>query len=113
MDPREAIKPHPQGCVICFEIVPGSSRLAVPSGYNPWRRSLEAHLTEEPIRGRANLQLVGELARTLGISEQSVELMSGQRSSKKTILVIGMGRDEALAALAQRLQMPDGREFKD
>lgn len=110
MDPSEAVKSHPQGCVICFEIVPGCSRLAVPSGYNPWRRSLEAHLTEEPIKGRANRQLMEQLARILGISEQKIELMSGQRSTKKTILVKGMGREEAWAVLAQKLQLPYGQE---
>jgi len=107
MDPGEAIKPHPQGCVISFEIVPGCSRLSVPSGYNPWRRSLEARLTEEPIKGRANRQLVEQLARTLGISEQKVVVMSGQKSSKKSILVQGITRDEAQAALAGKLALTD------
>ena len=107
MDPGEAIKPHPQGCVISFEIVPGCSRLSVPSGYNPWRRSLEAHLTEEPIKGRANRQLLEELARTLGVSEQNVVVMSGQKSSKKSILVQGITRDQAQAVMAQKLAMTD------
>lgn len=107
MDHGEAIKTHPQGCVISFEIVPGCSRLSVPSGYNPWRRSLEARLTEEPIKGRANRQLVEELARKLGVSEQKVVVMSGQKSSKKSILVQGITRDEAQAVLAQKLALTD------
>jgi len=69
MDLCEAVKPHPLGCIISFDVVPGSSRLVVPSGFNLWRKSIEAHLTEEPSRGRANRQLTEELARTLGISE--------------------------------------------
>ena len=107
MDPGEAIKAHPQGCVISFEIVPGCSRLTVPSGYNPWRRSLEARLTEEPIKGRANKQLMEELARTLGVPEQNVVVMSGQKSSKNSILVMGLMRDEAYALLAQKLAVTD------
>mgnify|MGYP000865109773 FL=1 len=107
MDPGEAIKSHPQGCVISFEIVPGCSRMLVPSGYNPWRRSLEARLTEEPIKGRANRQLLEELARALGISEQKVVVMSGQKSSKKSILVQGITRDQAQSVLARKLAMTD------
>ena len=110
MDPGEAIKAHPQGCVISFEIVPGCSRLTVPSGYNPWRRSLEARLTEEPIKGRANRQLQEELARALGVSEQNVVVMSGQKSAKKSILVQGITKDEAQAALAGKLAQADNRK---
>ena len=110
MDPGEAIKAHPQGCVISFEIVPGCSRLSVPSGYNPWRRSLEARLTEEPIKGRANRQLMEELARILRVSKQKVEMMSGQKSSKKSILVQGITRDQAQSVLARKLAMTDIRK---
>jgi uncharacterized protein (TIGR00251 family) len=113
MSLSEAIRPHPQGCVISFEIVPGSSRLAVPSGYNPWRHSMEARLTEEPVKGRANRQLIEELARTLGISEQKIEVMSGQKSSKKTILVKGIIRDEVFKVLAKKLEMQKSQALKD
>ncbi|MGV8174969.1 MAG: DUF167 domain-containing protein [Methanothrix sp.] len=103
MDIEEAVKPHPQGCVISFEIVPGSSNLEVPSGYNPWRKSLEAHLTEEPMRGRANRQLIEELARAFGISEKDIELMSGQKSHKKKLLVRGIDSKGAVGIISQRL----------
>jgi len=104
MDLCEAVKSHPQGCIISFEVVPGSSWLAVPSGFNPWRRSLEAHLTEEPSRGRANRQLTEELARTLGISELMVAVLSGQRSARKLLLVKGMTKDEAVFALTEKMK---------
>lgn len=100
----EAVKPHPHGCIISFEVVPGSSRLAVPSGFNPWRRSIEAHLTEEPSRGRANRQLTDELARTLCISELNVVVLSGQRSARKLLLIKGMAKDEAVSALEQKIK---------
>jgi uncharacterized protein (TIGR00251 family) len=103
MDICQAVKSHPLGCTISFEVVPGSSRLAVPSGFNPWRRSLEAHLTEEPSRGRANRQLAEELAGTLGISEPMVVVLSGQRSARKLLLVKGMTKDEAVLALTKKM----------
>jgi len=100
----EAVKPHPLGCTISFEVVPGSSRLAVPSGYNPWRRSVEAHLTEEPSRGRANRQLIEALAGTLGISDARIAVLSGQKSARKLLLVKGMTMDEAVSALMQKMR---------
>jgi uncharacterized protein len=104
MDRSVAVRPHPQGCVISFEIVPGSSQLEVPSGFNPWRKSLEAHLTEEPLRGKANRQLIQTLAKTLGISDQKVELLSGHKSARKTVLVKGVSRDEAISKLTQKIK---------
>jgi uncharacterized protein len=104
MDICEAVKSHPQGCTISFEVVPGSSQLAVPSGFNPWRRSIEAHLTEEPSRGRANRQLTEELARALGISELKVVVLSGHKSARKLLLVKGMTKDEAVSALMQKMK---------
>jgi uncharacterized protein (TIGR00251 family) len=104
MNISEAVKPHPLGCTISFEVVPGSSKLAVPSGYNLWRRSVEAHLTEEPSRGKANRQLTGELARALGISEAGISVLSGQKSAKKLLLVKGMTSDEVVLALLERLR---------
>jgi len=100
----EAVNPHPLGCIISFEVVPGSSRLAVPSGFNAWRRSIEAHLTEGPSRGRANRQLTEELARKLGISELKVEVLSGHKSARKLLLVKGMTKDEAVSVLMQDMK---------
>ncbi|MCK9440567.1 MAG: DUF167 family protein [Methanothrix sp.] len=104
MDICEAVKSHPQGCTISFEVVPGSSRLAVPSGFNPWRRSIEAHLTEEPSRGRANRQLMAELAGALCISEHNIEVLSGHKSARKLLLVKGMAKDEAVFALEKKMK---------
>ena len=87
MDLHEAVEPHPLGCIIRFEVVPGSSQLRVPSGFNPWRRTLEARLKEEPTRGRANRELMAEIARSLSVSESDVEVLSGHKSQRKVLLV--------------------------
>lgn len=104
MDLSQAVRAHPEGCVISFEIAPGSSSLKVPSGFNPWRRSIEARLTEEPFRGRANRQLVEELSRLLGISTTRVELLSGQKSAKKTVLLRRVSMEDAISALSQGMK---------
>ena len=109
MDSVQAIDPHPSGCIIRFEVVPGSSRLAVPSGFNPWRRSLEARLTEKPSRGRANRQLVEELARTLGVAESGIEVIKGEKSGRKLLLVKGIEKDRAVLILKPLLNQQRGR----
>lgn len=101
-DIKEAIKPHPQGLIIQFEVAPGSSELKVPSGFNPWRRTLEARLTEEPTKGKANRQLVEEVARVLGIPERNVEVLSGHKSARKILLVAGLDPDVAVYRLSGR-----------
>ncbi|OPY53921.1 MAG: hypothetical protein A4E48_00541 [Methanosaeta sp. PtaU1.Bin060] len=103
MDLGEAIRPHPQGCTIRFEVAPGSSCLAVPSGFNPWRRALGARLTEQPSRGRANLQLMGEVAKALGIPKDDIEVMSGHKSALKVLLARGVDARQAISLLGPRI----------
>ncbi len=92
---REAIASHPKGVLIRFEVAPGSSRLLVPSGYNPWRRSIEAKLTERPTKGKANHQLEGAIADLFGISAERVQVTAGMKSSRKVVLVLGIDAEEA------------------
>ena len=99
MDWKDALVAHSQGFTVRFEVVPGSSRLLVPSGFNPWRKALEARLTEEPSRGKANRQLVEELASILGVPERDVEVVSGHKSRRKVLVVRGMKPEEAILKL--------------
>lgn len=99
MNLRDALSPHPLGLTIRFEVAPGSSELEVPSGFNPWRRALEARLTEEPSRGKANRQLTREVARLFSLPATQVEVLSGHKSALKVLLVRGVNTEEALEAL--------------
>ncbi len=103
MDLHEAVDPHPLGCVIRFVVVAGSSRMAVPSGFNPWRRALEARLIEEPVQGRANRQLTSEVAKVLGVSESEVEVLSGHKSARKLLLVRGFTAERAVSILRLKI----------
>ncbi len=99
MDWKDTLIAHPQGFTVRFEVLPGSSRLQVPSGFNPWRKALEARLTEEPSRGKANRQLVEELARVLGVPERDVEVVSGHKSGRKVLVIRGLSPEEAIVKL--------------
>lgn len=99
MDLKDAIQPHPQGVIVRFEVVPGSSILSVPSGFNPWRKSLEARLTEEPTRGKANRQLVEAVSKLFSLPKGNVVVLSGHKSARKVLLVRGIDIDQALTLL--------------
>jgi uncharacterized protein len=99
MDLKDAIQPHPEGITLRFEVVPGASILSVPSGFNPWRKSLEARLTEEPARGKANRQLVEAVSKLFSLPKGNVEVLSGHKSARKLLLVRGIGIDQALTLL--------------
>lgn len=99
MDFRDAIKSHPKGLIIRFEVSPGGSELIVPSGFNYWRKAFEARLTEEPIGGRANRQLISALSKIFSIPERDVEMMSGQKSARKVLLIKGIDLNRALSLL--------------
>jgi uncharacterized protein len=96
-----AIEPHPKGLTIRFEVSPGSGRLEVPSGYNPWRKSIEARLTEEPTKGKANRQLLKAVAKIMGIPEGNVEVITGHKNSRKVLLVRGVALDQAALKLSE------------
>ncbi len=99
MDVRDAIQPHPKGITVKFDVSAGSSRLIVPSGFNPWRKAFEARLTEEPIGGKANRQLISAVAKIFRIPEGDIEIMSGQKSARKVLLIKGLDPDRALLML--------------
>jgi len=104
-DIREAIDPHPKGVLMRFEVAPGSKRHLVPSGFNPWRRSLLARLTEEPTRGRANRELERAVADLFGIGAERVLVTAGQKSSRKVVIVLGVDAEEAVRLLSRAIEV--------
>lgn len=103
-DIREAIDPHPQGVLMRFEVAAGSDRPLVPSGFNPWRRSLLARLREEPARGRANRELERALADLFGVGAERVRVTAGHKSSRKVVIVLGVDADEAVRLLSWAME---------
>ncbi len=86
----DAIRQSKDGVLIEFEVAPGAKKLKVPSGCNEWRMRIEARLSEAALKGRANEQLLGAVAGLLNIPRADVELVSGARSTQKTVLVRGV-----------------------
>lgn len=99
----DAVDTNPGGFVIRIEVSPGASSVAIPSGYNLWRRSIEVRLTERAERGRANRQLLEGLSDLFGVPVTDIEIKSGEKSSRKVLLIRGMDRGHAVAILESAL----------
>jgi len=56
-------------------------------------------LTAPPVENRANVQLVGFLAKILGLKKGQISIESGPHSRAKTVAVSGISGDEVLARL--------------
>lgn len=100
---EDAIRAAGNGVVIDFDVSPGAKVTAVPSGYNEWRKRIEAKLRAPPEKGKANEELIDALSGLLGVSASSVEITSGATNSRKSIKVTGMSRDAIVNAFRSRL----------
>jgi hypothetical protein len=98
---RLAVDAKPDGVIIRFDVVPGASIAEVPSGFNQWRRSIEAKLTERPERGLANAQLEKILAHILNLPRERVGVVSGHKSHRKVVHVRGVDLDYTVLRLSQ------------
>lgn len=95
----DAVRAHADGVTLEVEIVPGASRAAFPSGYDPWRNRLQARVAAPAVEGRANLALVELVADFFELPVRSVRILQGETSRQKRLLVVGVAREEALRRL--------------
>lgn len=67
-------------------VQPGASKNEIVGLYGEPPR-LKIKITAPPEDGKANLEVVSFLAKTLGISKTSVELIRGQQSRQKDLVI--------------------------
>lgn len=91
---EDAIKSARDGVLIDFEVTPSSKSPAVPSGYNTWRKRIEARLHAPPEKGKANEELITALSGLLNVSAGSIEITSGSTNSWKSVKVRGVTPDD-------------------
>ena len=61
--------------------------------------AIKIQITSPPVEGAANRDLRKFLAKTLGISPSSVEILSGHTARHKTVRVVGVAPEEVHAVL--------------
>jgi len=97
----EAITASGTGVILAIEVSPSSAREEFFSGYDPWRRSIRCSVRSPPVHGKANLEVAVSLARILGVTTSSVQVISGATQSRKRVRIEGMTRQEVLERLGQ------------
>lgn len=80
-----------------IKVVPRASRTEL-AGWHGDR--LRIRLAAVPADGRANAELIGFLATTLGVPRRAIELVSGQTSTLKTVAIKGLDQRAVAARLA-------------
>ncbi|MCM1985524.1 MULTISPECIES: DUF167 domain-containing protein [Methanococcoides] len=96
---EKAIKETKDGIAIDLEVTPGSKKACFPAGYNQWRERIEIKLTSAAQKGKANGQLIEIVADFFNISSRDIAIVSGAKSSKKTVIINGIAQTQAVLAL--------------
>ena len=91
----DAIHESGTGIIIDFEVTPGSRTICVPGEYNAWRKRIEVKLTEKAQKGKANMQLIRNLAEFFKIPASEISIAAGARSSQKSVYVEGISKIKA------------------
>jgi uncharacterized protein (TIGR00251 family) len=82
---KDAVKNQKLGVLLCLYVVPGSSHVLFPAGYNQWRNCVEIKVCSEAKDNKANKEVIETIAKFFRLSEQDVSLVGGQKSREKTI----------------------------
>jgi len=91
-----AISKHPRGVTLNVIVQPRASRSAIVGEHEG---AIKIRLAAPPVDGAANAELIALLARRLGLRKGDIEILSGERSRRKVVLVIGLGEHDATQRL--------------
>ena len=78
------LKDHSEGLVLSVRVQPKASRNAIRGVHG---EALKIALTAPPVEGAANKALITFVAKCLGIPKALVEILSGQTSRSKRLLL--------------------------
>jgi len=76
----------PQGVVLHIKVIPRASRTEVGE---PMGDALKIRLQAPPVEGKANKALIEFLAKTLDLPRSAVQILGGDMSRHKRILLAG------------------------
>ncbi len=97
------IKDHPEGLILSVRVQPKASRNAIQGLHGG---ALKLSLTAPPVEGAANKACIAFVAKKLGLAKSAVEIVSGQTSRNKRLLIklrSGPGLEGRRAEIRQTL----------
>ncbi|HTO73036.1 MAG TPA: DUF167 domain-containing protein [Gemmatimonadales bacterium] len=93
------------GVLIAVRVQPRASRSEIAGVAHG---ALRIRLTAPPVEGAANEALVSLLAGQCGVARSRIEIRSGDRGRNKTVLIKGLGIEQAATRLGISAPTPTG-----
>src|SRR5215472_3608076 len=97
------IEPTPDGIIITIRVIPRARRSGVAGVRG---EALLVRLQAPPVRGAANIELVGILAAALHVPKRTIAIVAGDRSRQKRVHVRGIDAATAGLCLADAASTP-------
>jgi hypothetical protein len=91
------------GTILVLEVSAGSKTASFPSGYNEWRRAVGCSVRARAIGGKANLEVVRNLAAFFHIPANRIRIVAGAASPMKRVFIEGLSPGDVEQALAPAL----------
>ena len=85
------LETHARGLTLSIRAQPGARRNTVGGLHNGM---LKVALTQAAEKGKANAALIDLLAKTLGLSKSQIELVTGETSRQKRLLITTASSEE-------------------
>jgi uncharacterized protein len=98
-DVEVAVSDHPRGASVALRVVPRAPRTELVGRHG---RALKLKVHAPPVEGAANEAVRHELADRVGIRASDVEVLQGERSRDKVVLLRGVTAAVVIDALAGR-----------
>jgi uncharacterized protein (TIGR00251 family) len=93
------------GVTLAVRAQPGARRTAINGIYGEGAGAqLKVAVKAPPLEGRANAALIEFLAETFSVPKNAVEIVSGEGSRNKVLLLRGVTLARTTAVLAQKIE---------
>ncbi|MGQ9506143.1 MAG: DUF167 domain-containing protein [Thermogutta sp.] len=99
------ISDHPNGTVLSIKAQPGAKRNEVRVENND---QIKVCVTQRPEKGKANRAVLEVLSEFLDVRQSRMELLSGETSQQKRILIRGLSSEEIAEKLNKTCSNQNG-----
>jgi len=82
----EAVETTKGGCYLNAELSPGAKKSEI-MGIDAWRGTIRFNIAEQPISGKANLELIQLLESIFPEAKGKMKLVKGEKSRRKRIFI--------------------------
>lgn len=93
MEATEAISVSKNKILLSLYVTPGARNNCFPTGYNPWRKSIEISVKGVAKDNKANKDVLVVLANFFNLPLRNITIVSGVNSREKVVALSGMSKE--------------------